>query len=123
MRVAFSSIAWNTGCKSPGDELITLRTSAVAVSRSSASSRSRRSCANSPSAPAVEELLRCDAGAEPRFGIALRRCALALLLIALERRRMAYPKAQDYAVFKVALQQRFATGEMGFNDKSCCKKS
>jgi hypothetical protein len=32
---------------------------------------------------------------------------------ALERRRMAYPKAQDTPIFKVALQQGFATGEMG----------
>jgi hypothetical protein len=27
---------------------------------------------------------------------------------------MAYPKAQDYADFQRGLQQRFATGEMGF---------
>ena len=31
MRVAFSSIAWNTGSSSPGDELMTLNTSDVAV--------------------------------------------------------------------------------------------
>ena len=31
MRVAFSSIAWNTGSKSPGDELMTRSTSDVAV--------------------------------------------------------------------------------------------
>jgi hypothetical protein len=37
---------------------------------------------------------------------------------ALERRRIAHPKAQNYAFFKVALQQGFAPGEMGFNDKS-----
>src|SRR6516165_5176764 len=95
MRVALSNMAPNTGSNSPADALITLRTSAVAVSRSSASSRSRRSCANSPSAPAVEELLRCDAGAEPRFGIALRLRALVGLLLALERRLIAFPKAQD----------------------------
>ena len=44
MRVAFSSMAWNTGCNSPGDELMTPSTSAVAVCwssdwRSSVSSR------------------------------------------------------------------------------------
>src|SRR5262249_55140834 len=44
MRVAFSRIAWNTGCKSPGDELMTSSTSEVAVCwsndwRSSFSSR------------------------------------------------------------------------------------
>jgi len=32
---------------------------------------------------------------------------------ALERRRIAHPKAQDYADFQRGLQQRFATGEMG----------
>jgi hypothetical protein len=30
------------------------------------------------------------------------------------RRRIAHPKAQDYADFKVGLQQGFATGETGF---------
>ena len=44
IRTAFSNIAWNTGSSSPGDELMTLRTSAVAVCcwsdlRSSLSSR------------------------------------------------------------------------------------
>ena len=44
MRVAFASMAWNTGSKSPGDELMTRSTSAVAVccssdSRNSLSSR------------------------------------------------------------------------------------
>jgi hypothetical protein len=31
MRTAFSSMAWNTGSSSPGDELMTLKTSDVAV--------------------------------------------------------------------------------------------
>ena len=35
MRVAFSSMAWNTGSSSPGDELMTRSTSAVAVCCSS----------------------------------------------------------------------------------------
>ena len=35
MRVAFSSIAWNTGSSSPGDELMTRSTSDVAVCCSS----------------------------------------------------------------------------------------
>ena len=34
IRVAFSSIAWNTGGNSPGELLMTLRTSEVAVCRS-----------------------------------------------------------------------------------------
>lgn len=42
-RVAFSNIASNTGSSSPGDELMTRNTSAVAACCSSASSRSRRS--------------------------------------------------------------------------------
>jgi hypothetical protein len=39
------------------------------------------------------------------------------LLLARERRRIAYPKAQDHADFQVGLQQGFAASEMGFNDK------
>ena len=50
MRVAFSSIAWNTGSSSPGDELMTRNTSAVAVCCSSDSVSSRvRSCSASNS--------------------------------------------------------------------------
>jgi hypothetical protein len=45
------------------------------------------------------------------------------LLLALERRRIAHPKAQDYADFKVGLQQGFALSEMGFNDKFALQKS
>jgi hypothetical protein len=48
---------------------------------------------------------------------ALRLRALATLLLALERRRIAHPKAQDYACFQRGLQQGFATGEMGLNDQ------
>ena len=42
-RVAFSSMAWNTGSRSPGEEPMTLSTSLVAVccSRASVNSRSR----------------------------------------------------------------------------------
>ena len=40
MRVAFSSIAWNTGSSSPGELLMTCNTSEVAVCCSSASLRS-----------------------------------------------------------------------------------
>jgi hypothetical protein len=53
----------------------------------------------------------------------LRLLALASLLLALERRRIAHPKAQDYAGIKVGLQQGFAAGEMGFNINLRCKKS
>src|SRR6516162_5791388 len=98
MLVACSRIVRNTISRSPGDFEIRRNISEFAVSRSSASSRSRRRCANSPSAPAVEELLWRGAGAEPRFGIAFRLCALASLLLALERRLIAFPKAQDKAL-------------------------
>jgi hypothetical protein len=42
MRVAFSSMAWNTGSSSPGERLMTFSTSEVADSCSNASSRSRK---------------------------------------------------------------------------------
>ena len=44
---------------------------------------------------------------------ASRLRALASLLLALERRRIAHPKAKDYANFQVRLQQGFTIGEMG----------
>src|SRR6516165_3867178 len=50
MRTAFSSIAWNTGSNSPGDELMTRSTSEVAVCCSSDSlSSSERCCSASNS--------------------------------------------------------------------------
>ena len=66
--------------------------------------------ATSVSWPEAEELLWRTA-----FRVfALRHRALASLLLALERRRIAHP-AKDYANFQVGLQQGFAPGEMGFN--------
>src|SRR5215469_13870249 len=111
MRVAFSRIDRNTNSRSPGDCEIRRKTTEVAVSRSNASSRSRVRRASSVSWPT-------DSGALRRFGVtALCRRALASLLLALERRRMAYPKAQDYADFQRALHQSFATCEMVFSDQ------
>jgi hypothetical protein len=52
----------------------------------------------------------------------LRLRALASLLLALERRRIACPKAQDYAWFQRGLQQRIAIGEMVFNDQLALQK-
>jgi hypothetical protein len=52
----------------------------------------------------------------------LRLRALANLLLARERRRIAHPKAQGYAGIKVGLQQGYSTGEMGFNDKFALQK-
>src|SRR6516225_9747153 len=83
IRTAFSSMAWKIGSSWPAEELMTRNTSAVAFSRSSASSRSRLRRAYSLSARTV---------AMRRFGIALRLRALASLLLALERRRIAHPE-------------------------------
>src|SRR5262249_35207248 len=109
MRTAFSSMAWKIGSSWPAEELMTRNTSAVAFSRSSASSRSRRSRADSLSARTVVALRR--------FGIALRLRALAGLLLALERRRIAHPRLRTTPIFKVGLQQGFATGGMGFGNR------
>src|SRR6516164_10564565 len=96
---------------------MTLRTSDVAENCSNASSRSRVRCASSVSWVAVGELRRRNFGAAPRFGIsALRRRALACLLLPLERRVMARPKVLNYAPRRLTmarLQQGFATGGMG----------
>src|SRR5262249_25448454 len=77
-------MAWKIGSSRPAEELMTRNTSAVAFSRSSAPSRSRRRRADSLSARTVVALRR--------FGIALRLRALVGLLLALERRRIAHPK-------------------------------
>src|SRR6266702_3494934 len=53
-RVAFASIAWNTGCSSPGELLMTRSTSEAAVCCSSASLRSRVSNATFFFRPATE---------------------------------------------------------------------
>jgi hypothetical protein len=75
MRTAFSSIAANTGCKSPGDELMTRSTSEIAARCSRASSisrawRSSRSCKS-----ATEEVVRRAAfEVVLRFGFSFLRC-------------------------------------------------
>jgi hypothetical protein len=78
-------MAWKIGSSWPAEELMTRNTSAVAFSRSSASSRSRRSRADSLSAR--------TAGALRRFGVAaFRRRDLTDAEPALERRRIAFPQ-------------------------------
>jgi hypothetical protein len=52
----------------------------------------------------------------------LRLRALASLLLALERRRIAHSKLRTTLIFKVRLHQGFAPGEMGFNDKFALQK-
>jgi hypothetical protein len=57
-------------------------------------------------------------GALRRFRVTvLRLRALASLLLALERRRIAIPRLRTTPI-NVGLQQGFAPGEMGFNDKT-----
>src|SRR5215472_3130796 len=90
---AFSSIALKTGSSSPGDPPMTRNTSLVAACCSNASLSSRRSRTTSVSWPEADELLWRTA-----FGaFALRLRALVGLLLALERRLIAFPKAQDHA--------------------------
>jgi hypothetical protein len=58
--------------------------------------------------------LRANFDGLGRFSLTLLRVrALLSLLPALERRRIAHPKAQDYADFQRALQQGFVASEMG----------
>src|SRR5262249_49880761 len=85
-RAALSAMAPSADWRSVGELEIIRSTSEVAVSRSSASSRSRRSRTTSVSWPeADEQLWRTAFGA---FALRLR----ALVLLALERRRIAHPK-------------------------------
>ena len=80
---------------SPGVALITLRTSAVAASRSRASASSRVSCSTFVSSPVARELRRRTVfGALRRFNV-LRRCVFAALPPALSGRLIASPEAQD----------------------------
>jgi hypothetical protein len=91
-----------------------LRASAVAVCCSHASSSSRRSRATSVSWRSTEELLWRTA-----FRVfTLRLRALASLLLALERRRIAHPRLRTTPIFKEVLQQGFAIGEMGSRSTS-----
>jgi hypothetical protein len=93
-RAAPLTTTFSTGPNSLGDVLMILRTSAVAVCCSRASSNSRRSRATSICWPESEELLWRTAF----MAFALRLRAFASLLLALERRLIAFPKAQDKAL-------------------------
>ena len=100
----------NTGWISCGEIEITRRTSAVAAC-SSCASLSSRACRSSRSCnSATEGSARPTAfDALRRSGVVvLRRCNLADLPPALERRLIAFPKAQDKAScrFKVAHWKR-----------------
>src|ERR1035437_3846799 len=110
MRVAFSSIALNTGSSSPGELEMTLNTSEVAVCCSSASSRSRLSNATFLFSLAADDLRRRTAlGAMGGFSInVLRRRALTALPPALSRRFMPIPKTRTRHLS--ASNQRFDRG-------------
>ena len=80
--------------------------------------------ATSVSWPSAEERRRRTVVALRRFGIsALPLRALASLLLALERRRIAHPKLRTTPIFKVGLQQGFAAGEMGFGGQFAQQQS
>src|SRR5262249_22315089 len=94
------------------DELMTWRTCDAAESCSKApSSRSRLRRAVSVSWVAVERRPDTTLGGMARFGIsALRRCGLACLLLALERRRLCFPKAGQSGAAHVRLGQKRTFG-------------
>jgi hypothetical protein len=92
-RAADSTRVSSTLCKSNTERLITLSASAVAACCSRASLSSRASLRTSVSGTRAKELLWRAAFKD--FTLRLR--ALANLLLALERRRIAHPKAQDHA--------------------------
>jgi hypothetical protein len=93
-RAALSAIAPSADWRSVDELEIIRSTSEVAVSRSSASSRSRRRRASSLSRPRAGDLRRRNVGATRRFTVSAprRRRDLARLLLFLERRAIACPR-------------------------------
>src|SRR5262252_6821175 len=87
----------NTGWASLGERLMTLSTSAVATCCSRASFNSPASRAASVSWREAEELLLWRTAFRV-FAVRLR--ALAVLLLALERRRIAHPRLRTTPIFK-----------------------
>src|SRR6516225_592001 len=108
MAASYASHSWtalwqtasSTDWASVRERATTPRISLVALCCSCPSRSSRVSRATSVSWPATEELRApTDSGALRRFGVtALWRCDLADLPLALERRLIAFPKAQDKAL-------------------------
>src|SRR6516164_2117297 len=90
---------WNIGSSWPADALMRRNTSAVAFSRSSASSRSRVSRATLVSSQAPDELRERTVFGAMRLlrAAAFGACALGDLPPALDRRRICRPSAQDKA--------------------------
>src|SRR6516164_1010523 len=110
MCAARSATDWRTVSRLLDEVETKRRTSLIAVFSSSASSSSRLSRATTVSWPATETpRLRIAFGALRCFSlVVLRRCNLADLPPALERRLIAFPKAQDKAScpFKLAHWKR-----------------
>src|SRR5262249_45101274 len=112
-RLALSAIMSNTGWASLGERLTTLSTSAVATCCSRASFNLRASRATSVSWRKAEELLLRAAFR----ALALRRAFG--LPIALERRRIAHPKAKDYADFQSGITAPIYDRRNGVQDSVC----
>ena len=120
IRVAFASIVWKTGSSSLGVVEITRSTSDVAVCRSSASCNSLVSRAISVSWSAAGEPRRSVVFRSlRRFSVAgPRRCALAGLPPALERRFIAFTWARDMASYRLGPTLR--KGQEGFCATAQC---
>jgi hypothetical protein len=110
----------STGWSSVGEVLMILRTSAVAVCCSWASLSSRVSRATSVSWPAGEELRWRTAFR----AFALRLRALASLLLAVERRRIAHPRLRTTQVSRICgrrngVQYKFAERSLSAFGPGC----
>ncbi len=122
-RVAFSSMAPNTGSSSPGELEMTRSTSEVAVccSRASASSRVRALTCSCRSAR-VELAGRASVGVLLRLGSVVLACCAFAGLRAIVRRRLTepFPWADDHTLphheVRCAPQQNsLSTGSCGSN--------
>jgi hypothetical protein len=101
MRVALSSMAWNTGSTSPGEVEMMRSTSEVAVccSRASASSRVRALTCSCRSAR-VELAGRASVGVLLRLGFVVLACCAFAGLRVIVRRRLTepFPWADDHTL-------------------------
>ena len=109
----------STVCRSKLERLMALSTSTVAACCWNASVSCRRSCASSVSG----ELRPRTVGVLPRFGVSdRRRRRSAALPLALERRRIASPKAQGYVDFAFAITAGIYGQRNGVERPICAAK-
>src|SRR6516225_7952399 len=104
-------MAWNTGSRLPGDELMTLRTLEAAASCSSASSRSRRNRATSLFTPPAREL-RLLALFEASRGFRVAGFSARFLIVKpplFEGRRIAFPKLKITATLPSPSSQEYSS--------------